>query len=212
MYKLLDPNSRFGHFIWRCTDLICINIMTLLCSLPIVTFGAAMSAMYYALYMMKREEGGSVIKCFFRSFRINITKGIVLSLIYILFFGILVLDVVLGYGSPNQAFKLVLYAIPTVFLVGASVYSWTFPLLSLFNNSVFTTIKNALAISIAHPWKTLLMIILNALPILLLFLTLRVLLFLLFLGASLPGYLICCLCMDVFKSTEEPSEDEKCKG
>ena len=41
MQKFFDPDGGFSHFITRLSQLIWLNILFLVCSLPVVTFGAS---------------------------------------------------------------------------------------------------------------------------------------------------------------------------
>ena len=209
MRKILDPDNGFGRFLTCCFDLIWINLLTLFCSFPIVTFGAAQSAMYYALLKLRKNEGGSVTSCFFHSFRQNIKQGVVLSLIYILFFCIIVFDIALGSRSENQGFRLIIFVAPIVAFLAAATYVWSFPLLSRYNNTVIGTIKTAFAVSLSYPGKTVLMILLDVLPVALLLLTGRFLPALAILGISLPGYIICGIYKNVFEIMENPKDSEE---
>lgn len=72
-------------------DLVILNLIFMLCCLPIVTIGAATSALYNAVFHMHRGEGFS-IKDFFCVFRTSMRTGIPLWLIWIVAFSILCAD------------------------------------------------------------------------------------------------------------------------
>ena len=55
-------------------DLLLINLLFVVCSLPVVTIGASATAMYYVLGRIRRQEG-TVTKDFFRSFRENFRQA-----------------------------------------------------------------------------------------------------------------------------------------
>ena len=58
----------------KVADLIVINLLFILCSIPIVTIGASATAMHYTLRRW-REGQGSLAKDFFRSFRLNFRQA-----------------------------------------------------------------------------------------------------------------------------------------
>ena len=47
--KLLDPDSPIMSFLARVADLVILNVLWLLCCLPVVTAGASTTAMYLSL-------------------------------------------------------------------------------------------------------------------------------------------------------------------
>lgn len=55
-------------------DLLLVNLLFVVCSLPVVTIGASATAMYYVLGRIRRQEG-TVTKDFFRSFRENFRQA-----------------------------------------------------------------------------------------------------------------------------------------
>lgn len=63
-------------------DLMVLNVLFLLCSLPVVTIGPAATAMHYALRRW-REQQGEIVKDFFRSFRQNFRQGLILWLVFL---------------------------------------------------------------------------------------------------------------------------------
>ena len=53
----------------RVGDLMLLNLMLIICSLPVLTAGAAISAVYDMSLRMIRNEEGHVIRGFLKSFR-----------------------------------------------------------------------------------------------------------------------------------------------
>lgn len=62
--------------------LIVLSVCFLLCSLPLITTGAAASALYYAVAKSVRRERGYPTKEFFRAFKRNLKNGTVLTVIF----------------------------------------------------------------------------------------------------------------------------------
>ena len=50
-------------------DLMILNILTLICCIPLVTAGAAMTALYTMTMRMARNEEGSIVREYFQAFR-----------------------------------------------------------------------------------------------------------------------------------------------
>ena len=69
------------RYLAKAGDMILLNVLWVLCSLPIVTFGAATAAAHYVALKFVRDEGTSAASMFFRAFRRNLRQGCVLGLI-----------------------------------------------------------------------------------------------------------------------------------
>ena len=77
------PDSKFMHFCSRLVELTCINLLWMLCCLPVFTIGASTTAMITALYAYRGDEPCGA-KVFFRAFRQCFGKATVLWLLMLL--------------------------------------------------------------------------------------------------------------------------------
>ena len=145
-------------------DLLLVNLLFVVCSLPVVTIGASATAMYYVLGRIRRQEG-TVTKDFFRSFRENFRQAT-------LYWGALLLVALALYWN----FRLIsgwtgtLYSVMMVLLILVSWFavSWgslVFPLLSRFDNTSAATARNAGILVLAVPLRTLAAAAINSLPV-----------------------------------------------
>lgn len=190
-------------------DLLLVNLLFVVCSLPVVTIGASATAMYYVLGRIRRQEG-TVTKDFFRSFRENFRQAT-------LYWGVLLLVALALYWN----FRLIsgwtgtLYSVMMVSLILVSWFavSWgslVFPLLSRFDSTSAVTARNAGILVLAVPLRTLAAAAINSLPVALavflpgVFALAAVLwLFCLF---SAGAYGILCLLSPVFTQLEKSGE------
>lgn len=69
-------------FLQKIGTLIVLSVLFILCSLPVVTIGAAASALYYAVAKSVRRERGYPTKEFFRAFKRNLKNGTILTVIF----------------------------------------------------------------------------------------------------------------------------------
>ena len=73
--NFLKPDSPVMNFISTIVDIIILNLLFVICSIPIVTFGAAYSAKYYvAMKIMRGEDTGTIIP-FFKAFARNFKQA-----------------------------------------------------------------------------------------------------------------------------------------
>ena len=73
--KIFNPDSPFMVVLSRIADLILINIFTLILCIPIVTGGAAITAGYYTLLKIRRDEDSGTTKLYFGSFKENFKQA-----------------------------------------------------------------------------------------------------------------------------------------
>ena len=169
MSTLFNLDSPIMRALSRMTDLLVLNLVTLVCCIPIVTIGASFTACHYVTLKMARHEESYVIRSFFKSFRQNFKQATVLWILLLLVVAILAGDI---YILNNIEFE---YSEPlkiAIMVVGVMVLftaTFLFPTQAKFDNKIRHTIKNAFVISVLQFPKTITMILLNVVPFLILF-------------------------------------------
>ncbi len=161
-----SPDSKFYQFCVRLVELVGLNLLWLLCSIPVVTAGAAATALYTCLYQRRRGEDWS----FFRAFRSRfwVSTGLWLGMVFL--GAMLALDYYLAaslqFPGYMAAIGLICFAGLSLMLVGSLV----FPLVSQFPGGVKDTLVNAVLLSVANLPKVLLITAAHLLPLALLIL------------------------------------------
>jgi len=150
-------------------DLIIANALWLLTSLPLVTLGASTAALYSVVRTPgENRYSASVLKNYFRAFFRNFKAATLTELILLIpaaLVGINILLVVFGLLEQSIAGYVICGVSILLFLF---VWSYVFPLIAHFDNSILRTIGNALVLSVAHLPTTVLVAALNLLPLLVL--------------------------------------------
>ena len=181
-------------------DLLVLNVLTILCSLPIFTIGAAITALNESCFHIIRQEGSSVARGYFRAFRSNFKKGTFLGLLFLVAAAFLYFDY-LAALTYVPVFRVGIVAIAILLL---AVFEYAFALLSRYENTLIATLKNAAMLSVAYFPRTLLMLMFTIGFWLACITFLRIMgpVILLF-GISLPCYICCMLLGEVFRKLEE---------
>lgn len=145
------------RFMTKVADLMILNLLFILTSLPVITVGASWTALYYVTMKMVRDEETGITRAYFSAFRRNFRQATLLWLMILAAAGLIALDmyILAGMESPAAA------ALNTAMLVlGAlllMLLQYLFPVLAKFENSVFANLKNAALIGLSQLPKTLLM-------------------------------------------------------
>lgn len=207
MKSLFNIDSTFTQMLTRIGDLIIVNFLCLVCSLPIITAGAAISATHRIMQDFVMDNEGAIAKTFFRVFKENFKQATVCWLVLLLVAVALLADLALIYffvGGTLQTALYVLLAAIALIVYGIALY--IFPLLTRYRNTLKQHLTNSMVLMLLHLPRTLGMMVLHALPVIVLVLSVNVflqtLIFWLFIGASFTIYLDTALLKKVYQRLE----------
>lgn len=158
MRNLFSLEGGFFGALDKLANIFWLNILFIICCIPIFTIGAATTSLFYVTLKMVRNEDCYITKGFFHSFKQNFKQATGIWLLAMLVGGIFAVDLkILTSVGDNTIYKVILVAIYAMLVVFLFTMTYIFPLLAKFDNSVKNTIKNSLLISIRHfPWTILL--------------------------------------------------------
>ena len=154
-------NSPFARGIGKLVQMLYAGFLWFLFSLPVVTIGAASTALYEVMMKAAKEEEGYIGKSFLYAFRNNFKKSTYVWLpilaAEIIFVVNLFYYAVLGGGNyPVQSVVFFL-----LLLAGLAVYSYAFPILARFENTTGDTFRMAFILLLQNPGWTVVLIILQ---------------------------------------------------
>ncbi len=203
LFSVHSPAVRFLEFLFQ---LIVLNLLTLVCCLPAVTAGAALTALYRCLFDM-REGKSDIFKRYFRALKENIRPALLMGVIFLAVCASFVLYAIFLSSMLAEGDVLAWLGIVAVGAVFFFPMTYAFPLLSKFDNGAIKTLLNAYLLSVRHTGTTIAVLLMNALPWLLLLINpswlLATLPVWLFFGLSLPAWFASGLFLRVFKKYAE---------
>lgn len=191
MGKLFDQNNPFFRIMSVLFDLIVLNVLTLLCSIPIVTAGASFTAMHSVLWRLVRREENYIARQFFESFKRNFKQATAFWLVVLVLVAIGLGDVWILMGMEGPVRILLEGALAITGCLVLVVSQYYFVMLSRYENSVKGHVANAAKLAFGFFPRTLGMLVVMVAFVLayLQYLGYAIPLILL-LGVSLPQY--CC--------------------
>ena len=155
MKKLFDMDNPVMRALSVAADLLILNILTLICSLPIITMGAAFTAMNDVCIRIVRGEEGYIFKGFFRSFASNFKKGTLLGLVLIACALFLYYD----YFAALTYIPQMRFGILAMAVILFAVCQYAFALLARYENTFGAMLKNAAALTVGYFPSTLIMVV-----------------------------------------------------
>ncbi|MBR5421987.1 MAG: YesL family protein [Lachnospiraceae bacterium] len=204
--KIFAIDSPLMRVLGKISDLMILNILTLLCCIPLVTAGAAFTAMHYVSLKMVRGEESGITKMFFHSFKDNLKQSTVIWILFLLVAAIFGLNFMLLYANPTEVSTFVFGGSISSCALILFITSMVWPVQARFANTIPRTLKTAFVFSFRYFPRTLLILISSFVPFALylvgnLGLMLTPLIFTF--GFSGPAYLAAMLYSGPFRKAEE---------
>ena len=156
MFKNLF-NSRFGQILTRLADLLLLQLAFLITSLPVVTVGAGIAALYSVSRKLRTDSVSYVLPSYLAAFRENFKTGTALWLCLLASAALLFFDLRFCQNSPaNWAGPLQIF----LYIVCIAVYLlflYSFSQAAWFENRFLQYLKNSFRLALSHPGFTLLL-------------------------------------------------------
>lgn len=159
--KKLSIDNPFFNLMGTAGDFILLNIVFFVTCIPVVTIGVSLTSLYRVMIKHQQGECAYPVQEYFRTFRKEWKQSTLLWLVFLITGAILVFDILYAQNMT----RVLNVAIGALALVWGFVYIYAFPLQGQYRNTVKNTLKNALLLSVANLHFTILMLLLNAVPV-----------------------------------------------
>lgn len=153
------------RFLSKMADMIILNVITLIVSLPVFTIGAATTALHYAVEKDFAEEG-TLLKNYFRAFVTNFKQSTIYWMLILLLGG--ASAVALWFMETNSFTGVTRILCIACLVFCCFLYVWVFQLQAFFANTIFAMLRNALICALSWPVQSVLMSALNLVPLIIL--------------------------------------------
>lgn len=161
MDNVFNLDNKFFQSLGKLIDMICLSALWLLLCIPVVTAGAATTAMYYTVNKVIRHNRGYLAKDFFGAFKSNFKQSTIVWLIILLLYALMGVDCYIMYQFAQAGEKYGSFYVVFIVLI-ALVTMWAmylFPYMARFANKTKNVLKNGLLIALANLLKTLAMFV-----------------------------------------------------
>lgn len=150
MNSLFSYENKFMQVLMTLGDLIILNLLFLLCSIPVVTMGAAQAGLYTAVRTITdKNDDTSPAKAFFRGFKSGFLKITLVWIVYL----ILIIATLLTFFSLNGGFTKVMALIG--FCIVAIMQTLTMMFHSRFDCTPIQLLRNSVLLFLAHPLRVI---------------------------------------------------------
>lgn len=145
----------------KIVDLIVLNIVFIICSLPLFTLGASLTALYSVTLKMVRDEEAYIVSGFLGAWKANFRQATLLFVPMVCLIAFIYTDYILlsQYGG---LFYSVLKALTIIFALGLLCVSlYIFPVLARFRLGIRQVVANSLGMWLFRPFYSLLLLLLS---------------------------------------------------
>ncbi len=162
---MFNPDSKLMIFLGKLADIVILNLLVIICSIPVFTIGAVWTSLYYVTIKMAKNEESYIFQEFFKSFKQNFKQATLIWLMNLAVILVYIADVVIVTRStPGTRWGILFILTMMVGIVLFSAMIYIYPVLSHFENNILNTVKNGFLLSIASLPYTVLFIAIIAFP------------------------------------------------
>ena len=167
MGKFFSMDGAFFRVMTKVADYMILTFFTIICSLGVITIGAAITSFFYVGMKMAYDEEGGITKSYFNSFKENFIQSALAEIIVVAV--VILMKIVMNVTyewsiKTGETFPRLIYFAQLgicIVLIGGLIY--LFAMIARFKNSTFNIVKNSLAMAVKHAPQTIIMLILNGL-------------------------------------------------
>lgn len=140
-------------------DMVCLNILWLICSIPIITIGASTAALYTVMLKMVKNEEGYIFRGFFKAFKSNFKQSTTMWIVILLLGIVCWIDYRVAGVMPGMGGSIMRIIFLLLGFILLSVTIYIFPLTARYENTIRNTVRNALILTVGKLPYTLLMVV-----------------------------------------------------
>lgn len=165
MNQLFNMDNKFFRSVSKITDYVWLSLLWMLCCVPVVTIGAATTALYYTVNKTIRHDRGYVASEFFKAFKDNFKQSTIVWVVFLVIYILLGMDYYImrtyaGAGAEIGKFAIV-FPVLAVLLTMWGFY--VFPYIARFENTTKNMLKNSALIANGNaPWTLLILVLFAA--------------------------------------------------
>lgn len=213
MKNLLSIDSPIIHFLEHIADFFLLNLLTVLCCIPLITVGAALTAHSKIMQNIVMKEEQPVGKAYFRAFCQNFKQATVFWLAAMVLIVLYVMDyfVIRIYFDESLA-QITSWILGILGAMALGILCYAFALIARYENTFKEHLRNSFVLAVGDLPRTLLLVLLAALPLILAIVSLElffttVIIWFTF-GISVILFLQALVLRPVFLRLEQTDEEE----
>lgn len=164
MNNIFHFDSPFMQKLVVVGNLAALNIVWMICCLPIFTIGAATTAMHSVIYKYISGTDDAVLQPFFKAFKQNFKQATALWLPVLVVIILLGIDAFFLYTSAIGLEPLLWIPFTVVFVAFLMLMTYAFPMIARYESDLRSIVKNSFLLFVLELKKSVFILIMNLLP------------------------------------------------
>ena len=149
----------------KITDTIVLSLLFIVTSIPIVTIGSSLCALYYMMFRIADDTEGHVVRGYFKAFKENFKKATPVWLVCLFIGLVLAGDIYICVRLKTEASGFVMATAGVIIILFLMIVLYLFPLLSKCIGDTRQIVFMAFMMSIKEWWRTIFMLFITAIMI-----------------------------------------------
>lgn len=203
--SIFSTDSKLYRGMVRFWDLVKLNFMWTVFSLPIVTIGISTIAACAVTIKMSEDKEGEVVRDFLREFKRNRKQGLPMSFITLISVWAVYLDFQLVGAAEEHRILFIIVGVVAAYILGFA-HLYVYPLLARYENSIFKSLQNSFEISMRFIGRSVLLVIIVLIELGLIFWNYTTIFVGFIVGPAIVMYTISAMGMNVFRELEKRPE------
>ena len=201
-----NQDSKFWHFATLVADFILLNLLFIVLCIPVVTIGPAIAALIHTTLKLSEDENRTLVKPFWNEFKRDITKKMLLWIVYLVLISALIYMAQFYWNFANnnaELFKIIgfmlfmLSAFILILTIVASIIGLA--MTTQYFSPIKRLVRNSYLLIIVMPVQSLIMaVVIIAATLFLIYQTVPVLSFFLVIGFAAVAYSFAPLIREIF--------------
>lgn len=135
-------------FLHKAGELIILNVIFIVCCLPVFTMGSAITSLYYSIVKCIRRDRGAPVREFFGSMKRTFGRGALYTIMIVAWYLALVFGRIYSLGLESEYGEVMAKIYIAIMILSAGLVMYIFPVLSRFQVSNKAMWKLAFVMSI----------------------------------------------------------------
>lgn len=162
MGELFNLDNKFFQGINKIVDCVCLSFLWLLLCIPVVTAGAATTALYYTINKVIRNNRSYIWKEFWHAFRTNFKQSTLVWLILIFIYAIMGIDcyIMFQFAKAGVSYGSLYIVFAVLMLIVTMWANYLFPYMARFENTLKAVLKNCVIMALLNLGKSFVLLVL----------------------------------------------------
>ena len=162
MNSLFHYDGYLNRILTKLMYIVALNLLFLICSIPVITVGASCTAMYTVLFRFVRNDEPDILKTFFKAFRENLKKASCIWAAMLAAAGTLAVNYYALYHMDGGWTEALRVFFNFIFIIWVMLWVYIFPAAAYYKNSVLGYFQFSIRVAIANLPVTAAIILIQA--------------------------------------------------